>query len=160
MSDVTAGAVHRLAKLLRELAQAATANPGERPPSASTIAVVEDVAGHPGSSISEIVDRTRLAQSLVSRTVDKLVERGLFLRFADSADGRRTLVQLDPGAPHADLRRRGARTIDAILTQRFPELNPAQRARVVRALGVLTAELLAAEESSTDAATVTRRGAT
>jgi len=71
---VNAGQLHRLARVLREIAQVATANEGERPVAASTVAIVEDVTGHPQSPITEIAQRTGLAQSLVSRTVDRLLQ--------------------------------------------------------------------------------------
>ena len=67
--------LHRLARVLREMAVMATANPGEQPVAASTLAIVEDVAAHPGTSISQIVERTSLAQSLVSGTTARLTKR-------------------------------------------------------------------------------------
>src|SRR5581483_9660519 len=91
-----AGDLHRLARLLREVAQAATANAGERPPAASTVAIVEDVAEHPDAPIKDIVARTGLAQSLVSRTVDQLQRRGVLKVARDPADGRRSLVRINP----------------------------------------------------------------
>ena len=74
---MNAGQLHRLARVLREIAQVATANEGERPVAASTVAIVEDVTDHPQSPITEIAHRTGLAQSLVSRTVDRLQARGV-----------------------------------------------------------------------------------
>ena len=68
----------------------ATANEGERPVAASTVAIVEDVTAHPQSPITEIVQRTGLAQSLVSRTVDRLQTLGVLTVGHDPADGRRT----------------------------------------------------------------------
>jgi hypothetical protein len=50
----------------------ATANEGERPVAASTVAIVEDVTDHPQSPITRIAQRTSLVQSLVSRTVDAI----------------------------------------------------------------------------------------
>ena len=50
----------------------ATANEGERPVAARTVAIVEDVTDHPQSPITQIAQRMGLVQSLVSRTVDRL----------------------------------------------------------------------------------------
>ena len=139
---MTAGDLHRLARLLREIAQLATANPGERPPAASTVAVVEDVAEHPRAPIKDIVARTGLVQSLVSRTVDQLQQLGVLIVTRDPADGRRSLVEIDPKIRTEQFAKRGARPISAALRQRLPSLSPQQRHRVQAALDVLATELL------------------
>lgn len=139
---MTAGDLHRLARLLREIAQVATANAGERPPAASTVAVVEDVAEHSRAAIKDIVARTGLAQSLVSRTVDQLRHRGVLIITRDPADGRRSLVEIDPKIRTAEFAKRGARPTSAALRQRLPNLSTEQRHRVQTALDALAAELL------------------
>jgi hypothetical protein len=108
---MNAGQLHRLARLLREVAQVATANEGEQPVAASTVAIVEDVTSHLGSPIKEIATRTGLAQSLVSRTVERLRGRGVFTVSHDPADGRRTLVRVDTRTRIADFGQRGERPI-------------------------------------------------
>lgn len=72
VSDVNAGQLHQLARRLREIALAATADPGEMLVSAGDVAITEDVAHHPGASVGEIAERTALAQSLVSKTVARM----------------------------------------------------------------------------------------
>jgi DNA-binding MarR family transcriptional regulator len=139
---MNAGELHRLARLLREVAQLATANAGERPPAASTVAIVEDVAEHPGAPIKDIVARTGLAQSLVSRTVDQLQGRGVLTVMRDPVDGRRSLVEIDPKIRKGDFTSRGGRPVSAALHRRLPSLDVEQRARVEAALDLLAEELL------------------
>jgi DNA-binding MarR family transcriptional regulator len=138
---VNAGQLHRLARVLREIAQVATANEGERPVAASTVAIVEDVTGHPQSPITEIAQRTGLAQSLVSRTVDRLQTLGVLTVGHDPADGRRTLVSVDPQTRHLDFADRAERPIaDAI--RQVAGLSGEQQRRIEAALDVLGDELL------------------
>ena len=127
--------------MLREIAQAATANQGERPVAASTVAIVEDVTGHPRSPITRIAQRTGLAQSLVSRTVDRLQDHGVLTVEHDPADGRRTLVSVDPKTRRLDFSERAERPIaDAI--RQLTGVSGAQQLRVEAALEVLREELL------------------
>jgi DNA-binding MarR family transcriptional regulator len=138
---VNAGQLHRLARVLREIAQAATANEGERPVAASTVAIVEDVTDHPQSPITEIAQRTGLAQSLVSRTVDRLQALGVLTVGHDPADGRRTLVSVDPRTRHLDFAERAERPIaDAI--REVAGVSGDQQRRIEAALAVLRDELL------------------
>jgi DNA-binding MarR family transcriptional regulator len=138
---VNAGQLHRLARVLREIAQAATANQGERPVAASTVAIVEDVTDHPRSPITRIAQRTGLAQSLVSRTVDRLQGHGVLTVERDPADARRTLVSVDPRTRRLDFSERAGRPIaDAI--RQLTGGSGAQQLRVEAALEVLREELL------------------
>lgn len=140
---MNAGQLHRLARVLREIAQAATANEGERPVAASTVAIVEDVTDHPHSPITEIARRTGLAQSLVSRTVDRLHAAGIFAVGHDPADGRRTLVSVNPDTRRRDFASRAERPITPAMHQVVAGLSVAQQHRIEAALDVLAGELLA-----------------
>lgn len=140
---MNAGQLHRLARVLREIAQAATANEGERPVAASTVAIVEDVTDHPRSPITEIARRTGLAQSLVSRTVDRLHAAGIFTVGHDPADGRRTLVSVHPETRHRDFAKRAERPISQAMHQVVTGLSDEQQRRVEAALEILAGELLA-----------------
>lgn len=139
---MNAGQLHRLARVLREIAQAATANEGEKPVAASTVAIVEDVTDHPHSPITEIARRTGLAQSLVSRTVDRLHAAGILTAGHDPADGRRTLVSVTPEARHRDFAQRAERPISDTICQVVPGMSSEQQHRVEAALDVLAGELL------------------
>jgi DNA-binding MarR family transcriptional regulator len=139
--DVNAGRLHRLARVLREIAQVATANEGERPVAASTVAIVEDVTDHPQSPITEIAHRTGLAQSLVSRTVERLQTLGVLTVGHDPADGRRTLVSVDPQTRHLDFAGRAERPIAEAIGQ-VAGVSGEQQRRVQAALEVLADELL------------------
>jgi DNA-binding MarR family transcriptional regulator len=140
IGDVNAGQLHRLARVLREIAQVATANKGERPVAASTVAIVEDVTEHPQSPITEIAHRTGLAQSLVSRTVERLQTLGVLTVGHDPADGRRTLVSVDPQTRHLDFADRAERPIAEAIGQ-VAGVSGEQQRRVEAALEVL-ADLL------------------
>lgn len=56
--------------------------------------VVADIAYHPGSSISEITERTGFPQSHVSASVAKLRDLGILETEIDPTDRRRTLVRM------------------------------------------------------------------
>jgi DNA-binding MarR family transcriptional regulator len=60
--------------------------------------VMVDVATYPGSSVSEITERTGFPQSQVSLAVAKLRELGTVVTELDPADRRRTLVRPTEGA--------------------------------------------------------------
>ena len=140
--DVNAGQLHRLARVLRDIAQVATANEGERPVAASTVAIVEDVTSHPQSPITEIAQRTGLAQSLVSRTVDRLQTLGVLTVGHDPADGRRTLVSVAPQTRHLDFAERAGRPIEEAIRQVVAGVSGGQQRRIEAALEVLGDELL------------------
>jgi DNA-binding MarR family transcriptional regulator len=146
---VNAGELHRLARLLQRIAQAATANPGERPPAPSTVAVVEDIRDHPGAAIKDIVERVGLAQSLVSRIVERLAAAGVVIVDQHPADRRRTALRLDPATWSGDLAERGSRSITPALEQVVPALSKRQLARIEAALETLADELLKPESHPT-----------
>jgi DNA-binding MarR family transcriptional regulator len=150
---MNAGQLHRLARVLREIAQAATANEGERPVAASTVAIVEDVTEHPHSPITEIARRTGLAQSLISRTVDRLQAAGIFTTSRDPADGRRTLVSVNPQTRHGDFAQRAERPISQAIGRVVTGLSGEQQHRIEAALEVLAGEIL---DRSPDAPAQTR----
>jgi DNA-binding MarR family transcriptional regulator len=139
---MNAGELHRLARVLLNIAVAATANPGERPVSASTIAIVEDVCEHASSSISQIAERTGLAQSLVSGTVARLSKAGVFIVEQDSTDRRRVLVNMSPQRRAEDFTERGARDIEAAIRQAIPSVTDARVARIESALDRLAKDIL------------------
>jgi len=143
MSDVNAGELHKLASVLRSISAAATADPGERPQAVSTVAIVEDVAAHPDSCIGDIAERTGLAQSLVSTTVAKLKDRGVFTTAPDPADRRRTVVTVQPGAVAA-FGQRGARPVTDALASALPGATADQREGIEAALTHLAGWLLPA----------------
>ena len=121
----------RLYRLIRQLRTVAGASSGETDTvSPSVIAVVEDLADHPDSSITEIVGRTGLVQSMVSTAVAQLRSDGVLRTSTDPKDRRRTLVTL---AADSTLPRCG-RSIDAGLRQMRPELDDDRRAEVVEHL--------------------------
>ncbi|WP_111765404.1 MarR family winged helix-turn-helix transcriptional regulator [Nakamurella deserti] len=134
-----AGRLYRLIRQLRSVAGAATGDSAETV-SPSIIAVMEDLAEHPDSSITEIVGRTGLVQSMVSTAVAQLRSDGVLRTTADPRDRRRTLVSMVPSASDGVVPRPG-RSVDDALRQVRPELDDDRRAEVVRHLEQVAALL-------------------
>jgi len=144
---VDAGQLHRVARLLREVALDATADPGETPVSAGDVAIAEDIAHHDKASVGEIAARTGLAQSLVSRTVAKLHDARVVVTERDPGDGRRVLISIAPSVRTGLFRSRARRPIEPALRSRYPESSEAEVARVVALLEEL-ADILTSETGS------------
>lgn len=113
-----------------------------------------DIASRPGSSISEITERTGLPQSQVSAAVAKLRGLGMVSTEADSADGRRTLVRITPAAIRRAAKR-GTASVDDVLAVVLGTGDEQELAEVVAALEMLARRLtpkaharLAAERAS------------
>lgn len=119
----------------------ATADAGERPQAVSTAAIVEDIAAHPDSCIGDIAERTGLAQSLVSTTVARLKDRGIFSAAPDLADRRRTVVSVRPETATA-FSQRGARPITTPLARSLPDAPADQLQSIEAALTQLAQQLL------------------
>jgi DNA-binding MarR family transcriptional regulator len=142
---VDAGQLHKVARLLREVALDATVDPGETPVSAGDVAIAEDITHHEKVSVGEIAARTGLAQSLVSRTVAKLRDAGVVVTERDPDDGRRILISIAPGIRTGLFRSRAQRPVEPALRSRYPDSSEAEIARVVALLtelaDILTSEL-------------------
>lgn len=123
---MNAGELHRLARHLRELAVQTTTQPDEPPPSPGLIAVMEDLARWPESSIGETVKRVGLAQSFVSRLVAELRDEGLLTTRPDPEDRRRVRVSLAPGVREDVLMPRARRPLTDTLARQHPGLSLAE----------------------------------
>ncbi len=138
---MNAGELHRLARVLRDVALASTSRPGEPVVPASLVAVIEDVADHPDSSVGEIAARTGLAQSMVSTTVVRLRDSHVLRTTPDVHDRRRTLVSLTPSI-RGTFHTRGGQPIEGALRAVLPGVEGDRLNRVLGALDVLGQELL------------------
>lgn len=118
--------LHRLARTLREIALEATGNTGPDRVNPGELAVLEDIARHPGSAIRDITSRTGLAQSLVSRIVRAAAEGGALSIASDEHDRRRVRVELSASA-RATILQRASNPLDAALAARTPGLTQAER---------------------------------
>lgn len=105
--------------------------------------VAIDVAYHPDSSISEITERTKFPQSLVSMTVAKLRDLDVVQTAPDPADHRRTLVRAT-GQMRARAQERGGSPIESVLVKQLGPEHEAQAGAALAALDVL-ARLLTPE---------------
>ena len=137
-----AAELHRLARILREIALDATGNTGADAVNAGQLAVLEDVARHPRSTVRDITDRTGLAQSLVSRIVHAVAVEGALTVEPDADDRRKVRVELSPATRSAILERASGGIDDALVT-RTPDLHPERRSELTAHLEAAAALLRA-----------------
>jgi DNA-binding MarR family transcriptional regulator len=122
-----AAELHRLARTLREIALEATGNTGEDHVNAGELAVMEDIARHPRSTVRDITVRTGLAQSLVSRIIHAAAAEGALTVQRDESDRRKVRVDLTARTREAILERASGTVSDAITTS-TPGLDAEERA--------------------------------
>ncbi len=103
--------------------------------------VLIDVAYHPGSSISEITERTGFPQSLVSLSVAKLRDIGVVETAPDPEDHRRTLVHTTEQMT-ARAQERGSSSIKTVIVNHLGPENEDQVAEALAALDVLARLLI------------------
>jgi DNA-binding MarR family transcriptional regulator len=118
--------LHRLARLLREIALRATENTGQESVNAGELAVLEDIARHPGSTIRDITVRTGLAQSLVSRVTRAMADNDALTITSDQSDRRKVRIDVAPATRRIILRR-AANTITEAIAACTPGLTVAER---------------------------------
>lgn len=136
----TAGELYRLARLLREVALAVTADPGEVT-SLGLVAITEDIARHDHTTVGEVAARTGLAQSLVSNVVAQLRESGVVDTRADDTDRRRSRITVTDAARTGVFAARSDRRITNALHDHIPGLPPERVKTVETLLDRLIAEL-------------------
>lgn len=130
--------LNRLARQLREIALKASQGGADLPISVGELAILENVARHPNSTISEISRSTGLAQSRVSKVVRELSEEGVFQHSKDPNDRRQTRVQLDAKVQRQTFEDHGSRPIDEALSDAVPHLDAAGVKRVKELLAELS----------------------
>lgn len=112
----------------------------------SEFLVLQDLFMNGQSSISETVHRTGLAQSRVSTSVARFVERGWVTTAPDPDDGRKTLAQVTDTVRRQGNRRRARVADDALATALPSTVTSRERASLLRALNRLH-ELLVTNDS-------------
>lgn len=125
--------LHRLARTLRDIALDATGNTGSDRVNAGQLAVFEDIARNPGSSIREITSRTGLAQSLVSRIVHAAADEDALTVAGDESDRRKVRVELSP-ATAATIMQRAGNSIETSIDTHTPALTHDERADLLHHL--------------------------
>jgi DNA-binding transcriptional ArsR family regulator len=148
-AGVNAADLFLLSRRLMQIAESALPSGGKG--ATSLRFVVIDIANHPGSSISEITERTGFPQSLVSMTVAKLRDLHVVETEPDPADRRRTLVSPAAGmAQRAEHGPGGVSVDDAVAGA----LDPEDRGELpeVHAALELLARLLLRDSAAADAA--------
>lgn len=128
-----AGQLHELVRELRRIASHATSRRGEDKGTPGQLTIATDLATHGPSTISEIVGRTGLAQSYVSKVAATLVKEGIAHSSSDPQDGRKTIISLD-ALLLEDLRDRARINIEASLTDLRPDLTRQQKEKVLNSL--------------------------
>ena len=111
---------------------------GELNPSVRSVLL--DVATKPGSSISEITERTGFPQSHVSASVAKLREIGAVETEVDPLDRRRTLVRITPTTIRRATRR-ATTPVDNVLAGAMGDGDTDEVAEVLEALDLLARRL-------------------
>jgi DNA-binding MarR family transcriptional regulator len=137
---VNAGELHSLARALRQIATEATSNRGEGTVSAGDLAIAEDIAHNNGTSIAQIVQRTGLAQSQVSKTVAAMRDAGVLDVVPDPVDGRRVSISVSPKTRRM-FRSRAARPVEGAIRGIRPDASDAEIAEIVELLDRLAARL-------------------
>lgn len=100
--------------------------------------VLMDVAYNPGSSISEITERTGFLQSHVSGSIAKLRDLGVIATEVDPTDRRRTLVRITELAKERGRRAKTAPIAEVLA----PALEDADVDEVLDALELLARRLM------------------
>jgi DNA-binding MarR family transcriptional regulator len=108
--------LYLLGRKLMKLGEEALPPSGLDDMGASVRSVLTDVFSHPGSSVSEIKDRTGFPQSHVSSSVARLRDLGVLVTAPDRADRRRTLVRPADGMVQKAVKR-AASSVDATLAE-------------------------------------------
>ncbi len=139
--------LNKLSRQLREIALKASQDGTEFPLSTGELAIVENVARNPDITITELVQRTGLAQSWVSKVVRGFSDQGIFQCSQNPKDRRQTRVRLDPKAHRDAFENHGSRPIDNALEAAAPHLSSESLARAKVLLNEL-ADLLDADPSS------------
>ena len=130
---VVLDAVRRIVRTLHESSRAAEKTVGV---TGAQLFVLQTLAESPSASLNHLAARTHTHQSSVSTVVSRLVERGLVIRAASAADGRRLELRLS-----AEGRRLLARAPDAAqarLVRAIEQLPPGRRRTLSRSLLTLT----------------------
>ncbi len=135
------GDLQRLARILHEVAVNANP-PGRRPIPAGTRAIVADVHQHLASTVGDIAERTGLAQSLVSRTVARFCESGLFIVEQDPRDRRKTLVSIDPKADVQEYLPEHSGVVADGIRAMYPDLAEFEVQRILVGLQILADGML------------------
>lgn len=125
--------LYRLGRRLAELAleQMGASEIGLTP---SEFLVLEDLFRNGQSSISDTVQRTGLAQSRVSTSVARFVDRGWVSTAPDPADGRKTLAQVTDTVRRQGNRRRARGVEDALSAALPTTITARERASLLTAL--------------------------
>jgi DNA-binding MarR family transcriptional regulator len=103
-----------LGRTLMKLGEEAIPPSGLDQMAPSVRSVLVDVFSNPGSSVSQITERTGFPQSHVSASVAKLRDLGALVTEPDAADRRRTLVSPAPGMMRKAVRRAAPPVDDTI----------------------------------------------
>jgi DNA-binding MarR family transcriptional regulator len=131
-----------LGRTLMKIGGAAlTTTPGDNLP-ASVRSVLLDIVQHPGTSVSQITERTGFPQSHVSASIVRLRDAGALTSMTDPKDRRRTLLRASSTAP-GQLLVVSTAPVDAAVAAALGTDDPAEIAEVVKMLDTLAARLTA-----------------
>lgn len=133
--------LNKLARQLRDVALKASQDGAEFPLSTGELAIIENVARTPDITITELVHRTGLAQSWVSKVVREFTDKDIFRCTKNPSDLRQTRVRLAPKVQRETFEEHGSRSVDGALAESAPHLTEESLARAMSLLSEL-ADLL------------------
>ena len=134
-----AGRLHKLARVLRDLAIDATSEAVEGRPNAAEVLVAMDLFEHSPTTVGEIATRTGVVQSQVSTVAAALREAGVVTREADPCDRRRTLLVVPATARKAIGTDRGRRGVEEVVQAYLGDrAQPSRQEDVKQVLELLT----------------------
>jgi DNA-binding transcriptional ArsR family regulator len=137
---VNAADLFLLSRRLMQIAESALPSAGKGATSLRFVLI--DIANHPGSSISEITERTGFPQSLVSMTVAKLRDLEVVETEPDPADRRRTLVRPAAGMTQRAEQGPGGVSVDDAVADALAQEDRGELTEVHAALELLARLLL------------------
>ena len=125
-----------LGRRLMKLGEDAIPPSGFHQLATSVRSVLADALTRPGSSISDITERTGFPQSHVSASVARLRDLGALVTEADPADRRRTLVHPAPGIIARGLQHASV-PVDETIVKALAAQDQDQAAEAIAALELL-----------------------
>jgi DNA-binding MarR family transcriptional regulator len=129
-----AARLHKLARVLRELAIDVTSDLSEGRATPTEVTIGMDIFEHDATTVGEIAKRTGVAQSQVSTTVAAMRDYGLLSVESDPGDRRRGRITLDPAARRQLAGNRGRRPVSDAIRQHLLAHARAATAAEVRAV--------------------------
>lgn len=110
-----------LSRKLRDVTLLASSNDGQTI-SAGKLTIFEDIFKNSPTTVQDIVDRTNLAQSFVSKTVASMKQKNIVTVQKSPTDKRKVIITLHPNASEF-VQSMGDQSVYPAFKQAFPHLD-------------------------------------